>query len=470
MICYISAISNQQSTNVGARLASPIRACWARQALSLQENDFKERGMDFFEYRGSELYCEGVKVSDICGQVGTPAYIYSYNSLIERYRDLDKALSELDLDHLICFSLKSNSNLAVIRALAKEGAGADIVSAGELYRALKAGVDPKKIVFAGVGKTKDEIQYALEVGILMFNVESMPEAKAISDMAKKLRKTATIALRVNPDVDPHTHHHITTGKKETKFGLGIDVVADLFKAASKLPNLLVNGIHSHIGSLIMSAEPYVESLKKLTLLIKELRRDGIQIQSLNLGGGIGIVYDYDSETPFLPREYAASVAPYVKPLECQFLLEPGRFITGNSGILVTEVIYLKHTLSKTFVIVDAAMNDLVRPVLYDAYHDIKPVKFNSADGEAEVVDVVGPVCESGDFLAKDRKLPKVEPGDLICVFSAGAYGFVMSSNYNSRPRAPEVMVIGDEFFTVRQRESLEDLIRGEFIPEILTSV
>lgn len=417
--------------------------------------------MDFFHYEGGELYCEEDRVADIAEEVGTPLYLYSHRTIVDHYRKLDNALR--DVDHLICFSLKSNSNLAVCRALANEGSGADIVSGGELYRALKAGIAPQNIVFAGVGKTEAEIEYGLRSGILMFNVESMSEAEAINRIARRMGRSAKIALRVNPDVDPDTHRYITTGKKENKFGLAIDSAVKFFADAGKLPNLEVVGIHAHIGSQIVSTAPYVESVSKLVKLVGDLRNAGINIDTLNIGGGLGIIYG--EERPSTAQEFADAVLPLVKPTGCRFILEPGRFIVGNAGILVTKVTYVKHSDSKTFVIVDAGMNDLIRPALYESYHAIRPVRITGS--EEMVVDVVGPVCESTDRFASDRRMPVVREGDLLAVFSAGAYGFVMSSNYNSRPRAAEVMVMGDRHFVVRKRETYEDLVRGEMIPQAL---
>jgi diaminopimelate decarboxylase len=417
--------------------------------------------MDFFEYKSGELYCEEVKVANICEAVGTPVYVYSHRTLVDHYRKLDTAFSEIE--HLIYFSVKSNSNIAVIRTLVKEGAGTDIVSGGELFRALKAGVDPQKVVYAGVGKSMVEIEYALKSNILMFNVESLPEAYAINEVAGRLGKKAMIAFRVNPDVEADTHHHITTGKKENKFGIDINVAVEIFKEANELPNLNVCGVHVHIGSQIVSSTPYVKSLEKLVPLIDELRKNNINIQNLNIGGGLGVIYL--DEQPQFASDFAAAILPMVKATNCRLLLEPGRFITGNSGILLTKVLYIKRTATKNFVIVDAAMNDLVRPALYEAYHRIKPVKITS--DEEELVDVVGPVCESSDFFAKDRKILTVQQGDYLSLFTAGAYGFAMASNYNSRPRAAEVLVKDDQYFIVRERETYEDLIKGESIPEFL---
>ncbi len=417
--------------------------------------------MDFFHYENGELYCEEDRVAGIAEEVGTPFYLYSHRTIVDHYQKIDRALESID--HLICFSLKSNSNLAVCKALANKGSGADVVSGGELFIALEAGMAPKKIVFAGVGKTETEIEYGLKSDILMFNVESMPEASAISRVAGRLGKKAKIALRVNPDVDAGTHKHITTGKKENKFGLAIDMGLAFFTEAASMPNLEMTGVHVHIGSQIVSTSPYEKSISKLVELIADLRNAGIDIDTLNIGGGLGIIYN--EEEPSTAQEFADAILPMVKTTGCRFIIEPGRFIIGNAGIMVTRVVYVKSTDSKTFIIVDAGMNDLIRPALYESYHAIRPV--TTANSEEIVADIVGPICESTDYFAKDRKIPVVEEDDLLAVFSAGAYGFVMSSNYNSRPRMSEVMVIDDKHFTVRARETYGDLIRGEIIPQAL---
>ena len=417
--------------------------------------------MDFFHYENGELYCEEERVAAIAAGIGTPFYLYSYRTMVDHYGKLDSALESVE--HLICFSLKSNSSLAVCKALANEGSGADVVSGGELYRAMKAGIPPQKIVFAGVGKTESEIEYALKSDILMFNVESMSEANAINRVAGRLGKKAKIALRINPDVDADTHKHITTGKKENKFGLAIDKAVEFFSEAEAMPYLEVEGVHAHIGSQIVSTSPYVESVNKLVKLIAHLRDAGINIKYLNIGGGLGIIYR--EEEPSTAQDFAEAILPLVKPTGCRLVLEPGRFIVGNAGILVTRVTYVKSTDSKTFVIVDAGMNDLIRPALYESYHAIRPVIM--PDSGDMVADIVGPICESADCFAKDRRIPVVDAGDLLAVFSAGAYGFVMASNYNSRPRMAEIMVMDDKHFTVRERETYEDLIKGESIPQEL---
>ena len=384
--------------------------------------------MDFFHYEDGELYCEDDRVADIAEEVGTPFYLYSYKTMVDHYGKLDSALESVD--HLICFSLKSNSSLAVCKALANEGAGADVVSGGELYRALNAGIPVQKIVFAGVGKTESEIEYALESGIFMFNVESMAEARAINRVAGRLGKKAKIALRINPDVDADTHKHITTGKKENKFGLAIDKAMEFFTEAAAMPNLKVEGVHAHIGSQIVSTWPYVESIGKLVSLITDLRDAGINIDTLNIGGGLGIIYS--EETPSTAQAFAEAILPLVESSGCRLVLEPGRFIIGNAGILVTRVTYIKPTDTKDFVIVDAGMNDLIRPALYESYHSIRPVVMSGS--EKAVVDIVGPICESADCFAKEREMPVVKEGDLLAIFSAGAYGFVMASNRSEERR------------------------------------
>ncbi|HKR79105.1 MAG TPA: diaminopimelate decarboxylase [Nitrospira sp.] len=419
--------------------------------------------MHNFEYREGELYCEQVPVSQIAKQVGTPCYIYSHATLVRHIRAYDSAFK--NIPHLIAFAMKANSNLAILRLMAKEGSGVDIVSGGELFRALKAGVPPSKIVFAGVGKNADEIRDALKAGILMFNIESSAEMHALNDVAASLGKTAPVALRINPDIDPKTHPYISTGLKKSKFGIAADRALEEFRVASTLSHIHVVGVHAHIGSQLTEVTPFVESLKKVLALVDTLKAQGITIRYLNIGGGLGITYS--DEKPPLPQELADAVSPLVKGLDLTLVMEPGRVIVGNAGILVTKALYEKIGESKRFIIVDAAMNDLIRPSLYSAYHDIRPVSEALLHRPKHAVDVVGPVCESGDFLAKDRTLPEVKPGDLLAVMSAGAYGFVMASNYNSRPRVPEVLVKDGEVHVIRERESYEDLVRGETIPGFL---
>jgi len=420
--------------------------------------------MHDFHYQGEELFCEEVPIRNIAEQVGTPCYIYSHRTLIRHFHAFDQAFQAIP--HIVAFAMKSNSNLTVLRLLAKEGSGADIVSGGELFRALKAGISPKKIVFAGVGKSKEEIRYALESDILMFNVESPGELQQINAVAGAMGQRARVALRINPDIDPQTHPYISTGLKKSKFGIGADQALGEFDAAGRLPHIEVVGVHSHIGSQLTQVTPFVDALKKAIALIQTLQANGVHIQYLNIGGGLGITYS--DETPPHPRELAAAISPLLQTVSCQIIMEPGRSIVGNAGILVTKVLYNKDGADKRFVIVDAAMNDLLRPSLYDAHHDIQPVMKNES-AVVNTVDVVGPICESGDFLAKDRKMPQSQPGDLYAVMSAGAYGFTMSSNYNSRPRVPEVLVKGKDIIVIRKRESYEDLIRGESIPEVFSN-
>lgn len=419
--------------------------------------------MHNFEYRQGELYCEQVPVSQIAKQVGTPCYIYSHATLIRHIEAYDSAFK--NIPHLIAFAMKANSNLAILRLMAKEGNGVDIVSGGELFRALKAGVPASKIVFAGVGKNADEIRDALRAGILMFNVESSAEMHAINDVAASVGKIAPVALRINPDIDPKTHPYISTGLKKSKFGIAADRALEEFRVASTLEHIHVVGVHAHIGSQLTDVTPFVESLKKVLTLVNTLKGRGIEIRYLNIGGGLGITYS--DEKPPLPHELADAISPLVQGLNLTLVMEPGRVIVGNAGILVTRALYEKIGESKRFVIVDAAMNDLIRPSLYSAYHDIRPVSEALLHRPKHLVDVVGPVCESGDFLAKDRSLPEVKPGDLLAVMSAGAYGFVMASNYNSRPRVPEVLVRDSEVHVIRERESYDDLVRGERIPAFL---
>jgi diaminopimelate decarboxylase len=369
------------------------------------------------------------------------------------------------MPHLVCYSAKANSNIALIRLFAGLGGGVDVVSGGELYRALKGGADPGKIVFSGVGKREDEIEYALESGILMFNVESSQELRAINDVAGRIKKKAPIAIRVNPDIDPKTHPYISTGLKKNKFGIDIHMAQKAYQVASELPNVQIVGIDCHIGSQLVEVEPVVEALRKLKRLVEELRKGGMGIHYLDLGGGLGITYE--DEEPPQPVDYASNILEELKGFDCTLILEPGRVIVGNAGILVTQVLYTKENEAKKFVIVDAGMNDLVRPSYYGSYHQILPVRQESR--EEIVADVVGPLCESSDFLAKDRKVQRLQSGELVAVMSAGAYGFSMSTNYNSRRRVAEVLVRGSQMSIIRQRESYEDLIRGEEIPEFLNS-
>jgi diaminopimelate decarboxylase len=422
--------------------------------------------MNHFHYRNREMFAEDVPLKRIAQEVGTPAYIYSLATLKRHYKVFDQAFAKVP--HIVCFSVKANSNLALLRTFAKEGSGFDIVSGGELFRALKVGGDPKKIVFSGVGKKKEEIQYALNAGILMFNVESEEELIALNEIAAGIGKKAPISLRVNPDVDPQTHPYISTGMKKSKFGVDIKKSLETYKKAVALSNIDVVGVDCHIGSQLTSVTPFVDALGKVReyldrVLAGEMKKEGTQIRYLDLGGGLGI--NYHDETPPLPEEYAHAVIRGLEGLNITLILEPGRVIVGNAGILLTEVQYIKETDTKKFVIVDGGMNDLIRPALYGSYQAIQPVEENKA--EKIVADVVGPICESGDFFAKDREIGRPKRGDLLAVMSAGAYGFTMASNYNSHPKPPEVLVDGDQYYVVRKRESLDDLINGEMIPASL---
>jgi len=419
--------------------------------------------MHFFHYRNGELYCEEISVLKIAQEVKTPFYLYSYKTLLRHYLAFDTAFQ--GIPHLICFAMKANSNLAILRIFIREGAGLDVVSGGELYRALKAGADPQKIVYAGVGKSKEEIRYALEAGILMFNVESGQELETIAELAGQMGIKAPIALRVNPDVDPQTHPYISTGLKKNKFGIDISKALDHYRLAKKAKNLQILGIHSHIGSQITETGPFVEAVKRLAYLLDELKREDIVVQYLDLGGGLGITYN-DEEPPH-PQKLAEALTPHMAQMHCTVIFEPGRVIVGNAGVLITQVLYTKSTTEKNFVIVDGGMNDLIRPSLYGSYQAIQHVMLKDKQATTHTVDVVGPICESGDFLARDRPLPSCSSGDLLAVMSAGAYGFSMASNYNSRPKVAEVLVKDGQYYIIRQRESYEDLIRGEAIPAFL---
>jgi diaminopimelate decarboxylase len=418
--------------------------------------------MHDFQYRHGELSCEGVPLTRIAKEVGTPCYVYSHATFVRHFRAFDSAFK--DVPHIIAFAMKANSNLAILRLMAKEGSGADIVSGGELYRAVKAGVVPSKIVFAGVGKSRDEIRQALEADVLMFNVESSAELRAIDDVAAEMGRRARVALRINPDIDPKTHPYISTGLKKSKFGISADRAIEEFILAASLKHIEVVGVHAHIGSQLTEVSPFVDSLKTVLALVEALKAHGTNIRYINIGGGLGITYS--DEVPPPPQELARAIFPLVRDLKCVLIMEPGRVIAGNAGVLLTRVLYTKESEAKHFVIVDAAMNDLIRPSLYGAYHEIRAVKEASRTNTL-IVDVVGPVCESGDFLAKDRPMPETPAGDLLAVMSAGAYGFVMASNYNSRPRIPEVLVKEGEIHVIRSRETYEDLVRGEVIPQFL---
>ncbi|TNE40652.1 MAG: diaminopimelate decarboxylase [Alphaproteobacteria bacterium] len=412
--------------------------------------------MHHFDYKDGVLHAEDVSIPEIARAVGTPFYCYSSATLRRHYQVFAGAFKKSQT--LVCFSIKSNSNLAVIRTLAREGAGADIVSAGELHRALKAGVAPEKIVFSGVGKTRDELSFALRTGILQFNVESRAELEALNDVATELGTRAPISFRVNPDVDAATHEKISTGKKENKFGILWEEAHAAFDRAATLPGIKIVGIDVHIGSQITNLDPFSRAFQKVIDLIKELRAKGHTITNVDLGGGLGINYKAGNEPPPHPGEYAQMIETLMQGLDVRLLFEPGRMIVGNAGILVSQVIYRKTGANKTFVIADAAMNDLVRPTLYDAHHDIIPVQDPGSDTCVERVDVVGPVCESGDAFAKDRDLPPLAEGELMAILSAGAYGAVQSNTYNSRLLVPEVLVEGDRFAVIRPRPSYEDLL------------
>jgi diaminopimelate decarboxylase len=422
--------------------------------------------MNYFEYRNGEMFAENVPVKRIATEVGTPAYVYSLATLKRHFRVFDRAFGRVP--HIVCFSVKANSNIALLRTFINEGGGFDIVSGGELFRVLRAGADPKKVVFSGVGKKKEEIEYALDAGILMFNIESNHEMIALNEIAGQMGKKAPISLRINPDVDPQTHPYISTGMKKAKFGVDLKRSVESYKKAASLAHLEVVGVDCHIGSQLTSLSPFVDALARVReyldrVLVGSLKKEGAQIRYLDLGGGLGI--SYKDEMPPHPEEYANAIIQGLEGLELTLILEPGRVIVGNAGILLTEVQYLKDTDEKNFVIIDAGMNDLIRPALYGSYQEIRPVV--ETGGEKIVADIVGPICESGDFFAKDREIGRPRRGDLLAVMSAGAYGFTMASNYNSHPKPPEVLVDGDNYYVVRVRETMEDLIRGETIPEIL---
>lgn len=411
--------------------------------------------MHDFKYIKNKLYCESTAIQQIAETIGTPVFIYSKKTLLDHYHKLDSAFSLIP--HLICYSVKSNSNLSICKTLIKEGAGLDIVSSGELYRALKTGVNPKKIVFAGVGKTEKEIEDALMTGILFFTVESIPELQLVNQIAKRLKIKAPIALRINPEIDPHTHGYISTGKKGTKFGLDLSTARWMYRQHNKFPHTVPVGIQIHIGSQITRPQPFVKALKKIMPLVKELKNSIPSIKYLDIGGGLGIIYENEKATTAL--EFAKAVLPIIKHIGLTIILEPGRFIAGNAGILATKILYIKQNANKTFIIVDSGMNDLIRPSLYHAYHEITPVLIRHS--KIIKADIVGPVCESGDFFALSRKMEMPRQGDLLAIMGAGAYGFSMSSNYNSRPRAAEVLVDKDKYRIIRKREIYKDLIRNE---------
>ncbi len=428
--------------------------------------------MHHFRYSGRKLFCENISVESLAKKFGTPLYIYSQQTIADHFQKLDSALAPLD--HLICYAMKANSNLAVMRSLANFGSGFDVVSEGELRRVIAAGGDPKKCVFAGVGKTELEIEFALKQGIYSFNVESEPELKRINRVAARLKKVAPVAVRVNPNIDAGTHAKITTGTYENKFGIQLEQVEGVYARARKLKNLRLRGIQMHIGSQLTDVKPFELAVEKVLPLVQKLTAK-YDFEFFSVGGGLGIVYEpalasgspaWWKSTPakniLTPAKYAEKLLPLLQPLGLKILLEPGRFMVGNAGILVTRVEYVKRTGKKNFVIVDAAMNDLLRPAFYDSYHEIVPL--HQKNGSVVSSDVVGPICESGDFFCKNRPLPKVGEGDYLALLSAGAYGFVMASNYNSRSMAAEILVQGNKAAVVREREPLEKIWAAEKIP------
>ena len=416
--------------------------------------------MDEFHYEAGVLHCEGVPLPEIARGAGTPAYVYSHAALERAYRELDEAFGKLN--HLVCYAVKANGNLAVLHALSSFGAGADIVSGGELYRAMHAGFDPKKVVFAGVGKTDEEILAGLGERILLFNVESAPELEHLERLAARHGKRARVALRVNPDVDAGTHDHVATGRAFDKFGIPVDEALALAEKMSEYRCVDLIGVHQHIGSQITKLDPFVESIEKTAGLVEELKRRRFDIQYFNIGGGLGIRYN-DEETP-TPKELVDAIRPALEATGTKILCEMGRYIAGNAGALLTGVVYRKKSGEKDFIVADAGMNDLLRPSLYDAHHEVRSV---NEDGSVANADLVGPVCESGDYLARDRELPDAHEGDLLAVMSAGAYGFSMASNYNSRRRPAEVLVRGDRWAIIREREHMADLVKGELMPAFL---
>ena len=418
-----------------------------------------------FSYIRGELFAEQISINELSDKYGTPLYIYSHSALTRQFSSFSNAFSSVP--HLVCFAMKSNSNIAILRLFSEMGGGLDIVSGGELYRAVKAGVPGEKIVFAGVGKSDEEIQYALNKEVLMFNVESEEEMFNINKVAEKNNKIARVALRVNPNVDPKTHPYISTGLKKSKFGIDIAKAREEYARAANFNSLELSGVHCHIGSQITTTSPFADAVGKVVGLVTALRSDGHKIRFLNLGGGLGI--SYEDEVPPQPDDYAKAIVPLIEDLNCKIIFEPGRFISGNAGVLVTKVLYRKENPEKRFVIVDAGMNDLIRPSLYEAYQEVLPVQEELLQTSTHMSDLVGPICESGDYLAKDREMPNFSRNDLVAVMSSGAYGFTMASNYNSRPRPPELLIKEKESFLIRSRETYEDLIKGEEIPPFLMS-
>ncbi len=422
--------------------------------------------MYHFIYKDNELYCESVAIADIAKAVGTPFYLYSSATLTHHFNTFDKSFGELP--HLTCFAVKSCSNLAVLRLFSTLGGGADIVSGGELYRSLKAGIDPRRIIYSGVGKTVEELRYGLVSGILMFNVESEQELEKLQQVAQEQDIVAPVSFRINPDVDPKTHAYISTGLAKNKFGIPVEQAEKVYLRAKEMSHIKILGVSCHIGSQLTEISPFTEALHKVKQFIRRLETLGISIDYLDLGGGLGV--RYQDEKPPHPQEYARALKEEIEGMECILILEPGRVIVGNAGVLISQVLFTKQNQAKNFIIVDAAMNDLARPSLYDAHHEILPVirkAGQTVDETLEIADVVGPICETGDFLAKDRQLPVFGQGDLMAVMSSGAYGFTMSSNYNSRPRVAEILVKDDQFYVIRERENYETLIRDENIPDFL---
>jgi diaminopimelate decarboxylase len=433
----------------------------------------------FFHYRDGKLHCEDVDLAGVAEKFGTPLYVYSAGTILDHYTRLDAALAPLD--HLICYAVKANSNRAVLKLLADAGAGFDIVSGGELFRVLTAGGDPAKCTFAGVGKSRGEIEYALEQRVYSFNVESEAELECINRIASEKNLRAPIALRVNPDIDPHTHEYISTGSRENKFGIALDQIAAVYERAAKMRNVEIVGVQMHIGSQITEAKPFASAIKKVAPIVRDLKSK-CGIKFFSIGGGMGIIYrqalqsgsgkwwrDHGGETSaFSVRDYADAIVPALRELGIRILVEPGRFLIGNAGVLLTCVRYVKKSGGKKFAIVDAGMNDLIRPALYHSYHEIVPCRASVSDADSsksknktDKIDIVGPVCESGDFFALDREMPELHEGDLLAIMSAGAYGIVMASNYNSRPLPAEVLVRGDKFALIRKRQTWEDLVRDE---------
>jgi len=423
-------------------------------------------GGKYFNYQRGELFCESTPISEVVQKLGTPLYLYSYHSLINNYRKVKSAFAKLS--PLICYALKANGNLTISRLLAREGVGCDIVSGGELYKALRAGFSPQRIVFAGPGKNEKEIEYALKENIFMFNVESASELKLVEQIVQRMSCTARISLRINPDVDAQTHHYITTGKKENKFGLDFDEAEKLYLNIKDSSLLQPVGIHFHLGSQITSPEPYLGALEKILDFLELLKENGLNLKYIDIGGGFGISYE-KGKPPINIEKLAEKIYSPIKDSGMKLILEPGRFLVGPAGSLITEVLYKKNRGEKTFIIADAGMNDLIRPSLYGAFHQIKKLKEPYNKDSLEVIDVVGPICESGDFFAKDRKLPPIKEGEYLAIMDAGAYGFSMSSSYNAQPRPSEVLIKDDRWWIIRERETYPDLIRGEHIPDELFS-